>query len=85
MINELSRNPLIFPMLFASSALRSIPAPHSHSIVLSHVNALIFQRKFFLRRAKHRLPDPSKICALDFKGEFRRSAFRSVSGTIDID
>jgi hypothetical protein len=60
-------------------------APHSHSIILGHGNALIFQRKFFLRTMKNRLPDPSKICALDFKKEFRRSAICSVSQTIDID
>jgi len=30
-------------------------------------------------------PDPSEILALEFKGEFRRSAICSVSQTIDID
>jgi hypothetical protein len=31
---------------------------------------------------KNRLLDPSEICALDFKREFRRSAISSVSPTI---
>jgi hypothetical protein len=48
-------------------------------------NALNFQRKFFPRTAKNRLFDPSETCALDFKGEFRRSAICSVSTTIDVD
>jgi len=34
---------------------------------------------------KDRIPDPSEILALEFKEEFRRSAMRSVSATIDID
>src|SRR5258705_4981909 len=34
---------------------------------------------------KNRIPDPSEIFALEFKGEFRRSAICSVSQTIDID
>jgi hypothetical protein len=46
--------------------LHSTP-PHSHSIVLRHGNALIFQRKFFPRMTKNRLADPSEICALDLK------------------
>jgi hypothetical protein len=46
---------------------------HSHSIILSHGNALIFQRKLFLYAIKNRLPGPSEICALDFKHEFGRS------------
>jgi hypothetical protein len=44
---------------------------HSHSIVLSDDNALIYQRNFFLRILKNRIPDPSEICALEIKGEFR--------------
>jgi hypothetical protein len=59
--------------------------PHSHSIILSHGNALNFQYKFFLRTTKNRLAEPSEICALDFKHEFRRSAICSVSATIGID
>jgi hypothetical protein len=43
---------------------------HSHSIVLGYRSALIWLRKFFLRTRKNRLPDPSEICALDFKREF---------------
>jgi hypothetical protein len=54
-------------------------------MILSYGNALIFQRKFFPRTAKNRLLDPSETCALDFKGEFRRSAICSVSTTIDVD
>jgi hypothetical protein len=34
---------------------------------------------------KNRLPDPSEICALEFKGEFRRFKICPVSATIDID
>ena len=44
---------------------------YSHSIVLSHGNALIFRGKFFLRILKNRIPDPSEICTLEIKGEFR--------------
>jgi hypothetical protein len=57
---------------------------HSHSIILSDDNALIYQRKFFRRTAKNRLNDPSEIRALEFKREFRRSLIFSVSGTIGI-
>ena len=58
---------------------------HSHSIVLSDDNALIYQRNFFLHTMKNRPPDPSKIWALDFKSGFRRSAIFSVPATIDIN
>jgi hypothetical protein len=58
---------------------------YSHSIVLSDGSALIFQRKFFQHARKNRLPDPSEICALDFKRHFRRSVICSVSATIGID
>jgi hypothetical protein len=34
---------------------------------------------------KHRLSDPSEICALEFKGEFRRFGICTVSATIGID
>jgi hypothetical protein len=34
---------------------------------------------------KNRLPDPSEIFALEFKGEFRRFKISSVSATIGID
>jgi hypothetical protein len=71
-------------MLFPSGALQGIPHPHSHSIVLSHRNALIFQCKFFLRIAKNRLGDLSEFRALDFKEEFRRSVICMVSATIGI-
>ena len=56
---------------------------HSHSIIFIHGNALNYQRKFFLRTLKHRMPDPSEIRALDLKRKFRRSAICSVSGTIE--
>jgi predicted DNA-binding transcriptional regulator AlpA len=46
---------------------------------------LIRQIKFFRRSTKSRLAEPSEICALDFKHEFRRSAICSVSRTIGID
>jgi hypothetical protein len=59
--------------------------PHSHSIVLSDGSALISQRKFFQRARKNRLPDPSEICALDFKREFRRLGICSISATIGIN
>ena len=58
-------------------------SPHSHSIVLSHGNALIWQCEFFLRTLENQLCDPSEICALDFKREFRRFGIGSVSATID--
>jgi hypothetical protein len=60
-------------------------ALHSHSIILSHGNALTWQRKFSLSTLKNRLSDPSEICALDFRRECRRSKNSSVSTTIDID
>jgi hypothetical protein len=50
-----------------------------------HGKALNSRCKFFPRTPKHRSPDPSENRALDFKGEFRRSAICSVSATIDID
>ena len=59
--------------------------PHSHSIILSDGNALIFRCNFFLRTRKNRLPDPSEICALDFKAEFRQFGICSVSATIGIN
>jgi hypothetical protein len=41
--------------------------------------------QIFRRTIKHRLLDTSEIRALDFKGEFRRSAICSVSATIGIN
>jgi hypothetical protein len=58
---------------------------HSHSIILSHDNALNYQGKFLRSMGEHRPPNPSEICALDVKSEFRRSAICSASATIDID
>jgi hypothetical protein len=77
--DNIATNTLLYPKLLHS------PPPHSHSIVLSHDNALIFQRKFFPRTMKNRLPDPSEIRALEFKGEFRGFRIRSVSATIGIN
>jgi len=37
------------------------------------------------RTTKSRLADPSEICALDFKHQFRRSTICSVSATIGIN
>jgi hypothetical protein len=54
-------------------------------MVLSYRNALIQQRKSFLHTVENRLCDPSEICALEFKGEFRRFRVCSVSATIGID
>src|SRR5437899_10924215 len=41
--------------------------------------------QIFPLTTKNRIPDPSEILALEFKGEFRRSEICSVSQTIDID
>jgi hypothetical protein len=57
----------------------------AHSMVFSRGNALIFKRKPFLRTTKDRLADPSEICVLDFKGEFRRFGNPSVPTTIAND
>jgi hypothetical protein len=67
--------------LFYTTILR----PHSHSIVFNHGNALIFQRKFLPSTAKNRRIDPSKICALEFKGNFRGFGICSFSPIIEID
>ena len=57
----------------------------SYSIIFSHGNALIFGANFFPCTAEHHAPDPSEICALQFKEKFRRFGIGSVSGTIGID
>jgi len=59
--------------------------PHSHSMISCHRRALNYQRKSLLRTAKHRRPDPSEICALEFKGKFRRFGVCSISTTIEIN
>src|SRR5713226_9101510 len=41
--------------------------------------------KIFPLTTNNRIPDPSEILALEFKGEFQRSAICSVPMTIDID
>ena len=58
---------------------------HSHSILSTHRNALIYKRKFFLRTLEHRAPDPSEIFALEFKGTIGRFEICLVSATIGID
>jgi hypothetical protein len=84
-MNEDAKSHEFLITVFPDESERQAAPPHSHSMVLSHGNALIFQRKFFLRTAKNRLTDPSEIFALDFKHEFRRSAICSVSATIGIN
>jgi len=54
-------------------------------MVPGYGKALIFQCKFFLCTRENHLPDPSKICALEFKSEFRRFGIYSVSATIGIN
>src|SRR5882757_10399030 len=39
----------------------------------------LLSRQIFPLTTKNRIPDPSEILALEFKGEFRRSAICSVS------
>jgi hypothetical protein len=41
--------------------------------------------QIFSAHLKNRLPDPSEICALDFKHEFRRFRICPVSATIGIN
>jgi hypothetical protein len=67
------------------NSLRRHSTAHSHSIIFVHDNALKFRRKFFQYTLKHRAHDPSEICALDFKENFRRFAIWSISPTIGID
>jgi hypothetical protein len=54
-------------------------------MVLSHRNALIFQRNFFLLTVKARLAIRQKFFAYDFKGKFARFGFCAVSRTIEND
>jgi hypothetical protein len=56
---------------------------HSHSILSTHRNALIYKRKFLLT-VKHRQNAPSEFLAFDFEAKFDRSAKFSVSRTIGI-
>jgi hypothetical protein len=60
-------------------------APYSHSTISSYCNALNFRRKFLLCTMKNRLPDPSEICALEFKREIQRLEISSVSATIGVN
>src|ERR1700730_6523790 len=71
----------------AVAPARAIQSP-SISIVTSTMNAIMGttqQGTFFPYTLKHRALKPSEIRALDFKGEFRRSAICSVSATIGIN
>jgi hypothetical protein len=54
-------------------------------MVSGYRNALIYLRKFFPCTMKNRLPDPSEIFILEFKGKFRRFGIGTVSATIGID
>jgi hypothetical protein len=51
-------------------------------MIFGYHKTLIRRDKFLRGTVKHRLRDPSDIRALDFKGEFRRSAICSPSATI---
>jgi len=53
-------------------------------MIFNNHNPLIQRAKYFPHSPKNRPPDPSKIHALDFKGEFRQSAIGSVPATIGI-
>ena len=70
---------------FSVPPYSAVSATHSHSIVLRHPAALIHNGNSFRWTVKHRLPDPSKIRALEFKDGFRRPATSSVSSTIEIN
>jgi hypothetical protein len=86
MINDLSRNPLFFLRYFSPKPSRASRTPHSHSIVLSDGNALIFQRKFFLPTVKARPPVRQIFSLLISKGNSRDSKFarvRQLSLSID--
>jgi hypothetical protein len=54
-------------------------------MIFGYHKTLIWRDKFLRGTVKHRLRDPSEIRALDFKGEFRRSAICSPSATIAIN
>jgi hypothetical protein len=82
---HLDYSSLLYKPLKCIDNLSRAIAPHSHSIVLRHANPLNTRCKFFMRTPKHRPLDPSENRALDFKGEFRRSAICPVSETIDVD
>jgi hypothetical protein len=59
--------------------------PHSHSMVLSHRNALIFRRKFFLLTVKTRPSSRQNFPLLISKGNLRdlnSARLRQLSPTI---
>lgn len=64
---------------------RSFTHPHSHSIVLSHGNVLIYRCKFFCERQRTVSPIRQKIALLNFKENFRRFGVPLVSATIGVN
>jgi pimeloyl-ACP methyl ester carboxylesterase len=76
--NITASNMLRYPTLLHSAL------PHSHSMLSSH-ERLDLASQFFPRLVKNRPPDTSKLCALDFKREFRDSKsarFQRLSASI---
>jgi hypothetical protein len=71
----------MFPSASPDCCLLPLP---SHSIIFSHRNALISRRNFYAR-GEELTPNPSKIRALEIKGEFGRFRTCSVSASIDND
>jgi hypothetical protein len=61
---------------YPRQGLKSFPLGHFESR-----QRLFWQRKFF-RTFEHRLLDPPKICALEFKGKIGQSGTILVSATI---
>jgi hypothetical protein len=59
--DNIATNTLLYPKLLHS------PPRHSHSMVLSDDNTLIYQLKFFPATARTDSPTRQKFCALDFK------------------
>jgi hypothetical protein len=70
MINELSRNPIFSLRYFPPAPSRISPTPHSHSIVLSYGNTLMFQRNFFFTRQRTDSAIRQKIGLLNSKANF---------------
>jgi hypothetical protein len=68
------RDDLTYSSLLDPNLPQSTPL-HAHSIILSDRNALNSAHNFFLHTMKNRLPDPSEICALEFKENFGDSKF----------
>jgi hypothetical protein len=83
-MNEAADNLLFSYAIPFQTTSRLSHSPRSHSIVLNDCNTLNSKCEFFLHTMKNRIFDPSEICALDFKREFRRFEICLVSVTIDI-